>query len=82
MTNNKYQQVIRDLSERIVTAQRPIRILDALKWNGEIEKQFFASQFKELPKVTEKYYENNPLRFDPEQKIEEFSQIERDIRKE
>jgi len=83
MTDAKYHQVIRDLSDRLVNAQRPIRILDALKWNGAVEEAFFKSGFKELPKVTgPDYYENNPLKYDPEEKIAEFNQIEREIRKE
>jgi uncharacterized protein (TIGR02421 family) len=83
MTNTNYHQVIRVLSERLVNAQRPIRILDALKWNGTVEADFFKSGCKELPKVNgPEYYEQIPLRFDPDKKMEEFNQIERDIRRE
>ncbi len=82
MTADKYKQVIRDLSDRIVTAQRPIRILDALKWSPDVQAEFFNTRFKELPMVTEEYYQTNPLRFEPEAKIAEFYEIERDIRKE
>lgn len=77
-----YQQIIRELSERIVNAQKPIRILDSLKWNGSIQKQFFQDKFKKLPKVDLAYYqEKNPLQFDPQKKIEEFYEIERSIRR-
>ncbi len=83
MIDTKYHQVIRDLSERIVNAQRPIRILDALKWSPAVEAEFFKKHFKELPQISgPEFYEKNPLRFDPAQKIEEFNQIERDIRRE
>lgn len=82
MIEEHYAQTVRALSERIVTAQRPIRILDALKWDAEIKEDFFAHHFTQLPKVNEAYYEKNPLRFEPEAKIEEFSAIERDIRRE
>lgn len=82
-TSTNYNQVIRDLSERLVNAQRPIRILDALKWNEEVETAFFKEGCKNLPPVKgPEFYENNPLRFDPDQKIDEFNQIERDIRRE
>jgi uncharacterized protein (TIGR02421 family) len=82
VTDTKYHQVIRDLSERIVAAQRPIRILDALKWDATIEADFINGQYKKLPKVNgPEYYEKNPLKFDPEKKIDEFSEIERDIRR-
>lgn len=77
-----YQKVIRELSERIVVAQKPIRILDALKWDPEIKKQFFKHKAKNLPRVTEEYYkENNPLQFDAIKKIEEFHDIERRVRR-
>jgi uncharacterized protein (TIGR02421 family) len=77
-----YQQVIHELSERIVVAQKPIRILDALKWNASVREQFFKDKFKKLPAVTASYYlEQNPLQFDPLQKIAEFHDIERAIRR-
>lgn len=77
-----YQQVIHELSERIVGAQKPIRILDALKWNGSVKEQFFKDKFKKLPNINTAYYvEKNPLQFDPLQKIEEFHDIERSIRR-
>src|SRR4029079_6044470 len=77
-----YQRVIHELSERIVLAQKPIRILDAIKWDGEIKADFFKHKGKRLPKVTPQYYqENNPLAFDPQKKIEEFHEIERRIRR-
>jgi uncharacterized protein (TIGR02421 family) len=83
MIDTKYHQVIRELSEKIVAAQRPIRILDALKWNSTVEEAFFKSGCKELPNVRgSEFYEQNPLKFDPDKKMDEFNQIERDIRRE
>lgn len=77
-----YEKVIHELSERIVVAQKPIRILDALKWNSEIQRQFFKDKFKKLPQVDASYYDQiNPLQFDPVKKIEEFHEIERSIRR-
>ncbi len=81
-TLTDYQSIIHELSERIVAAQKPIRILDALKWDEEIQAHFFKHKFKKLPHVTTAYYlEKNPLQFDPYKKIEEFHEIERSIRK-
>lgn len=78
----EYHQIIRELSERIVAAQKPIRILDALKWNGKVQAQFFKDKFKKLPQIDEEYYQReNPLQFDPLKKIEEFHEIERGIRR-
>lgn len=78
----EYHQVIRELSERIVLAQKPIRILDALKWDSSIQANFFRDKCKKLPEVDSEYYQQkNPLQFDPLKKIEEFRDIERGIRR-
>lgn len=78
----EYQQVIRELSESIVAAQKPIRILDALKWNDHAEKYFLEHKCKKLPPIDQAFYQkHNPLSFDPDQKKEEFHQIDRNIRR-
>jgi uncharacterized protein (TIGR02421 family) len=78
----EYQQVVHELSESIVAAQKPIRILDALKWDASIEKAFFQHKFKKLPDINREYYlQKNPLGFDPEKKREEFREIELNIRR-
>ncbi len=75
----EYHQAISDLSERIVSAQQSIRILDGVKWDDSIEADFFANGFKELPKVTEAYYSVDTLGFDPDAKISEFQEIDQEI---
>lgn len=81
-TLSEYAQTIHELSERIVAAQKPIRILDALKWDGSVEDYFFKHKCRKLPPIDAEYYQrNNPLSFDPEQKIAEFHDIERNIRR-
>jgi uncharacterized protein (TIGR02421 family) len=76
-----YESMVRALSERLVEAQRPIRILDAIKWDEDIEQAFFDKGCRELPPVSRDYYLNRPLPFDPEAKLHEFHQIERDLRR-
>lgn len=78
---NAYQQTIFELSERIVRAQQPIRVLDAIKWTPEIQADFFKHKCKRLPAITEAYYQENLLPFDPDEKNAEFYTIDRDIRK-
>src|ERR687886_1618486 len=80
-TLTSYESLIRALSDRIVEAQRPIRILDAIKWDDEIERAFFAKDGRELPPVTTAYYESRPLPFDPDKKLLELHGIERDLRR-
>src|ERR1700751_6154042 len=78
---NSYESLVRSLSDRLVEAQRPIRILDAIKWDDDIEQAFFEGGCRQLPPVTRDYYLSRPLPFDPEQKQHELHQIERDIRR-
>src|SRR4051794_26969760 len=76
-----YEADIRSLSERLVEAQRPIRILDAIKWDERVEAGFFASGCRELPPVSRGYYEARPLPFDPDRKRLEFLALEDDIQR-
>jgi uncharacterized protein (TIGR02421 family) len=73
--------MVRALSDRLVEAQRPIRILDAIKWDDDIERAFFEKGCRELPPVTRDYYDRRPLPFDAEEKQHEFHTIERDVRR-
>src|SRR3990167_8348241 len=74
-----YQQTIRSLSDRIVEAQTPIRVLDAIKWDDGVRKAFLKDKGKHLPQVDRAYYEGRPLAFDAGAKKLEFQNIERDI---
>ena len=75
------QTTIRRLSDRLVAAQRPLRILDAIKWDDDIEKAFFAAGCRQQPPVTRAYYSRRPLPFDPDAKRQELLDLERDIRR-
>ena len=75
----EYQQTIRALSERIVQAQTPIRVLDAIKWDDAVGKAFLKGKGKVMPAVDRAYYDNRPLPFDSAEKKLEFQNIERDI---
>jgi uncharacterized protein (TIGR02421 family) len=76
-----YETMVRSLSDRLVEAQRPIRILDAIQWDDDIERAFFEKGCRELPPVTRDYYLSRPLPFDPDAKLNELHTIERDIRR-
>src|SRR5262245_65034014 len=76
---SSYESMVRALSDRLVEAQRPIRILDAIKWDDGVERAFFEKGCRELPSVTRDYYLSRPLPFNPEQKLHEFHLIEREI---
>jgi uncharacterized protein (TIGR02421 family) len=77
-----YKEIVSQIATRIVDAQRPIRVLQAIRWENAIEEQFVKSKYKELPKIDAAYYANVDLGFDPRGKSEEFEQIARDIDRE
>jgi uncharacterized protein (TIGR02421 family) len=74
-----YHLTLRALSDRIVKAQQPIRILDSIKWGSEIQQTFFAKKCQELPAVDNDYYQKYKFLFDFDDKREEFRTLERDI---
>ncbi|HEY4011747.1 MAG TPA: flavohemoglobin expression-modulating QEGLA motif protein [Polyangiaceae bacterium] len=74
-----HKEVVAQLAGRIVEAQRPIRVLQALRWDDGVEDQFFKTRMRELPKVDTAYYDGIELGFTPRDKIAEFEQIARDI---
>ena len=45
------QAIIQELSQKIIAAQKPILILNSLKWDESVKQDFFNNKFKELPKV-------------------------------
>ena len=71
-----YFDKIKELSDAIVTAQSPIRVLDAIKWGPEVKAKFFEAKFKKLPEIDKDFYlQNNQL--DWIKKRQEFHLIER-----
>lgn len=74
-----YKEKVKQLSQKIVDAQRPIRILDAIKWDPSIEEEVRKSKFRELPKVGPEYYQTIPIGFDPQKKGEEIQAIIKEI---
>lgn len=77
-----YKEIVAQLAGRIVEAQRPIRVLQAIRWDNSVEEQFFKARFRELPKVDKAWYENKDLGFDARAKEEEFEAIAKDIARE
>lgn len=77
---NKEQRIIRRLSDQIVKAQRPIRVLEVIQWGDDIRRAFFKSKCKKLPKVNASYYKRRKLKYNLEDKIAEFEHIEAKIR--
>jgi uncharacterized protein (TIGR02421 family) len=77
-----YKERVARLAQRIVAAQRPIRILNAIQWDQSVFEAFKASRWREMPQVGPDYYERLPLGFDPRQKAAEFTEIAQAIQSE
>lgn len=74
-----YRETVRSLSDRVVSAQRGIRILDAIAWDDDVRLAFFESGCEREPAIDSDYYASRPLGFDPVVLREEFAAIERDV---
>ena len=74
-----YKDKLRILSERLVEIQKPIRILDAIKWNRKVELDFFATNDQQMPKIDKAYYDGISLGFQPALKLQELMQLISDI---
>ncbi len=63
-SQDDYHEIIRSLSDRLVEAQTPIRVLDAIKWDDSIRQGFLKAKGREMPAVDRSYYDSRPLAFD------------------
>lgn len=70
---------ILNLSTRIIRAQNPIHVLDAIKWDDNIKNKFFKNKFKVMPAINAHYYKKQHLGFDPRKQLQLFYDIEHDI---
>lgn len=74
--SQSYLEALRRLSDALLNAQKPILVLDAIKWPQDIEEQFFAAGASHLPNVSrDDYLQRNPLNFDPQSKRRELGQL-------
>ncbi|HET9843945.1 MAG TPA: flavohemoglobin expression-modulating QEGLA motif protein [Gammaproteobacteria bacterium] len=76
--DENYLEKIRKISDAVVKAQMPIRILDIIKWPEHVKHKFFENKCKQQPEITVADYHQN-LKFDIRKKAEEFLDIEQMI---
>lgn len=75
-----YKEKVRRLSLLIVEAQRPIRILESLKWDPSIALELKSTRFKSMPKINQEYYARMDLGFEPQKKLEDLTGILQEIK--
>lgn len=74
-----YKERVSRLAQRLVEAQRPIRVLNAIKWDSSVFEGFRDSGWRKLPAITAEDYARIGLGFDPASKQAEFAGIIADI---
>ena len=81
MTDPLYLERLKQLSTRLISLQKPIRILDAIKWPASIEQQFRAQQGKELPALGNDFYQRQKLAFEPDTVSQLLKELKADVRR-
>ena len=80
MSLDRYRENLRELSDQLIAIQKPIRILDSIKWPRGIEATFLADKRGGVPVLPENYYAALPLKYNPEQLSLELVQLRQRIR--
>ncbi|MFH1017233.1 MAG: flavohemoglobin expression-modulating QEGLA motif protein [Pseudomonadota bacterium] len=75
----EYRKELRELSDKLLEAERPIRILDAIKWDETVLTFLQKTHYKELPDLGPAYYARNPLGFHSAQKLDELARLDEEI---
>ena len=81
MKNQAYLERLQALSTRLVALQRPIRILDAIKWPAELETTFRAKDGRVLPAIDADFYQRQKLAFDPDIVHQDLKDLKNDVRR-
>jgi len=71
-----YGETVRAISDAIVEAQGPVRVLNAIKWDESAREAFFASGCREQPAIDADWYARRDLGFDLDAVRERFVDIE------
>jgi uncharacterized protein (TIGR02421 family) len=77
-----YKERLARLAQRLVEVQRPIRILNAIKWDPSVFERFRDSRWRDLPPVGADYYASVSLGFDPDATVAELRAIDKQVRSE
>lgn len=76
MTVDVHGQAIKEISDQLIAVQRPIRVLNAIKWDEQVREDFFANGFREQPAVDLDYYRSRPSKLDPAKTTQDLRAVE------
>ncbi len=79
MMEKQLLEKARELSDRLVKLQTPIRILDAISWPRATREEFFQHKGQRLPNITVDYYNNRVPGFDTVALRQALAELQRDI---
>lgn len=79
MMDKQLLEKARELSDRLVKLQTPIRILDAISWPRTTREEFFQHNGQRLPNITVDYYNNRVPGFDTVALRQALAELQRDI---
>lgn len=83
MASDIDREVVLELSDALVEAQKPILILNSVKWTDEVREQFYADGAEKQPQVDTEYYTSERgLAFDVDDKRAEFTSLAARVDKE
>lgn len=77
-----YKERVASLADRVTEAQKPIRILNALKWEANAWETFRRSRYKEPPRIDADWYQRIDLGFDPVARGRDFQDLADAVRRE
>lgn len=78
---NNYRERLRELSDALIALQKPIRILDAIKWPQDAREEFFARKARELPAINRAYYQQQTPGFDTKKLKTELKALSQKVRR-
>ena len=58
-----YREQLKALSDELLALQKPILVLDSIKWPYQIKLDFLAAGGRQLPAIGDDYYQKLPLSF-------------------
>ena len=70
-----YGARLKALSDRLVQIQKPIQILDAIKWPSQWRDDFFARGETVLPPATREYYQGRAFAYKAEKKRADLKEL-------
>ncbi len=75
-----YREQLKALSDELLVLQKPILVLDSIKWSYQTKVDFLAKGGKELPAIDNEYYQRMPLSFDAPKTQAALSDLQQRIR--